>query len=454
MKSVMFYITKYAVKGIKSLDNWTELEFYKKTLTKDFSIQNYNIKGIYGVNGAGKSGLISSVKILRGLLLKDNYLSNPFVQNQLTSLINKRLGRLEIAVEYLVKSAKVYNLYRYTIIIKKNPVGFYYICEESLAWRKALSHSDTFTSIYSTDTGKLMLDMTSDKYAGILMDKAKNLLTISPLPLIFINNVLPHYVKEKGYSFLMEGLIYLVGFGANLHVYLDRQDVHTDYTFKSILRHTESDEVEDTREALTGYRELLEGWQFIDLSAETMRIPKALLPEIEREAGRLYEFLQVFKHDLQSVTIEKREDKDCFQCDLILNYADYSVDAEFESTGVKKLIRLFRYFSAMVQGGIVFVDELDSNLHDVYLCALLEYLMDHAEGQLCFTTHNIGPMDILKRNKKSIDFLSVDHKVYSWTTNGNYSPSTLYRKGMIEGSPFNVDSIDFISAFLSRKTNI
>ena len=451
MKSVMFYITKYAVKGIKSLDNWTELEFYKKTFTKDFSIQNYNIKGIYGVNGAGKSGLISSVKILRGLLLKDNYLSNPFVQNQLTSLINKRLGRLEIAVEYLVKSAKVYNLYRYTIIIKKNPVGFYYICEESLAWRKALSHSDTFTSIYSTDTGKLMLDMTSDKYAGILMDKAKNLLTISPLPLIFINNVLPHYVKKKGYSFLMEGLIYLVGFGANLHVYLDRQDVHTDYTFKSILRHTESDEVEDTRESLTGYRELLEGWQFYDLSAETMRIPKMFLPEIEREAGRLYEFLRIFKHDLQSVSLEKREDKDCFHCELILNYVDYSVDAEFESTGVKKLIRLFRYFSVMVQGGIVFIDELDSNLHDVYLCALLEYLMDHAKGQLCFTTHNIGPMDILKRNKKSIDFLSVDHKIYSWTTNGNYSPSTLYRKGMIEGSPFNVDSIDFISAFQSEE---
>lgn len=28
------------------------------------------------------------------------------------------------------------------------------------------------------------------------------------------------------------------------------------------------------------------------------------------------------------------------------------------------------------------------------------------EGQLCFTTHNIGPMDILKRNSNSIDFIS------------------------------------------------
>lgn len=104
----------------------------------------------------------------------------------------------------------------------------------------------------------------------------------------------------------------------------------------------------------------------------------------------------------------------------------------------------------MVNGGIVFIDELDSNLHDVYLCALLEYLMEYGEGQLCFTTHNIGPMDVLKKNKKSIDFLSVDHKIYSWTTSGNYSPSKLYRNGMIEGSPFNVDSIDFIGVFERR----
>ena len=61
-------------------------------------------------------------------------------------------------------------------------------------------------------------------------------------------------------------------------------------------------------------------------------------------------------------------------------------------------------------------------------------------------TH-LGPMDVLKHHKKSIDFLSEDHEIYSWTTSGNYSPSKLYRNGMIEGSPFNIDSIDFIGIF-------
>ena len=132
-------------------------------------------------------------------------------------------------------------------------------------------------------------------------------------------------------------------------------------------------------------------------------------------------------------------------------YDSYSIYAEFESTGIKKLIKLFEYLTEMVQGGIVFIDEFDSNLHDVYLCALLEYLMEYGEGQLCFTTHNVGPMDVLRRHKMSIDFLSEDNKIYPWKKNGNYSPAKLYRNGMIEGSPFNVDSTDFIGVFGSTE---
>lgn len=63
-------------------------------------------------------------------------------------------------------------------------------------------------------------------------------------------------------------------------------------------------------------------------------------------------------------------------------YEAYKINAEFESTGIKKLIKLFAYLKEMVNGGIVFIDEFDSNLHDVYLCALLEYLMEYGDGHL------------------------------------------------------------------------
>ena len=97
--------------------------------------------------------------------------------------------------------------------------------------------------------------------------------------------------------------------------------------------------------------------------------------------------------------------------------------------------------------GIVFVDEMDSNLNDVYLCKLIEYFMYYGKGQLCFTTHNIDPMSVLKENKNSIDFLSSDNHLTSWTARGNASPENSYKNGMIEDLPFNIDATDFVGIF-------
>ena len=48
------YMTSYSVRGIKTLDKLVNLSFYKKTITKDLAdTQNYNVKGIYGMNGSG-----------------------------------------------------------------------------------------------------------------------------------------------------------------------------------------------------------------------------------------------------------------------------------------------------------------------------------------------------------------------------------------------------------------
>ena len=61
-------LVNYSVKGIKALDQTVSLSFYKKTITKPTDFRSYNIKGIYGINGSGKSAIITSVKIFRNLL--------------------------------------------------------------------------------------------------------------------------------------------------------------------------------------------------------------------------------------------------------------------------------------------------------------------------------------------------------------------------------------------------
>ena len=130
-----------------------------------------------------------------------------------------------------------------------------------------------------------------------------------------------------------------------------------------------------------------------------------------------------------------------------MNYGNYKVDREFESTGIKKIIDLFDAVYAASLGFIAFIDELDSNINDVYLCRLLEYFVFYGKGQLCFTSHNLDPMSVLKDNSKSIDFLTSDNTIVPWVKNGHYTPDNSYRNGMIAGMPFNIDSTDFISVF-------
>lgn len=97
------YLLNYSVKGVKTLDELISLSFYKKTITSKMDTQDYNVKGIYGMNGSGKSGIVNSVEILRNLLVDAGYLSNPIVQQNLNSIINKKTESLFIEVDYVVK---------------------------------------------------------------------------------------------------------------------------------------------------------------------------------------------------------------------------------------------------------------------------------------------------------------------------------------------------------------
>ena len=443
------YLVNYRVKGIKTLEEEVSLSFYKKTITMPLDTKEYNIKGIYGINGSGKSGIVASVDILRNLLLDDGYLNNPMVQKNLDAIINKKSKELFIGADFLAEYKEKTYLYRYEILLKKTVTDKYAISSEKLSYRLATSKKDDFNSLIEVKNGIIdYIDIKNDEeLKNTFIQSTLNLLSMSAVSSVFLDKMYP-YGEQISNIISLDGVLLLIHLGIRMKVYMDQSDNHIDYLLKNMLMYTTETDKDDIyidslrKGALSLNRSSIDA-----ISGGTDLIAKPIYKRYEKKVKRLKEFIKIFKSDLTDITIDRKEDGDNYVCNLNMVYGDYVVHTEFESTGVKKLIRLFGFLQNMIQGGIVFIDEFDSNLHDVYLCALLEYLMEYGKGQLCFTTHNVGPMDVLKRNKKSIDFLSIDHRIYPWTTNGNYSPSKLYRNGMIEGSPFNVDSIDFIGIF-------
>lgn len=446
------YLIKYSVKGTKAIDQLVSLSFYKKIIPKNADTQAYNIKGIYGMNGSGKSGIITSVEILKSLLIDSDYLNNPIVQQNLDAIINKKTSELFMEADYIIKrDQEVIGFYRYNVTLLKGATGRYIISHEGLFTKKATSRSDAMHTIFEVDNGEIitLIEETGrQKFHNDFINKTKNLLLTSSACSLFVEKFLLSVINIDEYSFVRECLFQLFSFGMKIHVYLNQSDNHREYVAKNALQCPEGTERNKNEINYIISNLLRADNDWLDVISITHNyISKEVYKTFEKMVNKLYEFLKIFKSDLQGIEIDKKENRDKWVCDLVMVYDSYKIHAEYESTGIKKLIQLFAYLNEMVEGGIVFIDEFDSNIHDVYLCALLEYLMEYGKGQLCFTTHNVGPMDVLKHHKKSIDFLSEDHEIYSWTTSGNYSPSKLYRNGMIEGSPFNIDSIDFIGIF-------
>ena len=448
------FLVSYRVKGIKNFEEEVSLSFYKKTMTKPIETGNYNVKGIYGMNGSGKSAIVSSVDILRNLLINENYLNNPIIQNSLDEIINKKIEGLHIGTKFLFKLTEdTAYLYEYEVVLKKNDFGKYVIDNEQLSCKNAFSKKDEFTPVFVVQKGEIEYINTEDiVLENEFREKTKNLLSNSSASSLFIMKFRHNTIKTVNldpFSTFSIGTKALLLYSFNTHIYMDQSDDHTDYFVGDVLgKYNESNKgILEIEASFKNVSQLIDINNLNIFSCKTDTIPVDKYEAYKDFVKKLKKFIQIFKPELKDIEIEKKDKGDNYVCSLNMVYEGFSINSEFESTGIKKLIKLYAYLQEMVRGGIVFIDELDSNLHDVYLCALLEYLMDYGQGQLCFTTHNVGPMDILKRNKKSIDFLSIDNKIYPWKTNGNYSPAKLYRNGMIEGSPFNIDAIDFIDVF-------
>lgn len=448
MKDV--YLLEFTLQGIKNLDKTIQLSFYKKTITKNPNTDKYHVKAIYGMNGAGKTAVITSAYILKNVLLQPNYLTDTLSRQKLAELINKYQRKIDISVQFLVRRKDYIRHYSYEITMPMDDNGEISIAHEKLSVKKAGSKKD-FQPLIEVNHG-ILQQMKDEEHPTLkkLHEHTLNLLSssslLSCLLLKSIQIIDSYNDPAEEPPAEMKGLYDLGKFATSMQVYIEDNDMHDDY-FRSIyipspiLQGRNGNDIPPRSPKVIVSRSSLQPFDTVFL------VRKENLNLIEQKVQNLFHFIRIFKPELQQIVIEKKEDKSFYHCSLVMQYEDYSVNAEFESTGIKKLIRLYSYINCMVNGRIVFIDEMDANLHDVYLCALLEYLIDSAQGQLCFTTHSIGPMDILKHQKKSIDFLSADHQIVSWTSNGNYSPSSLYREGMIQGSPFNVDESDFVGVF-------
>ena len=436
----MYYLLNVIVAGVKCIEEEIRLDFYKKIVNQKFDADKYRIKAIYGENGSGKSAIITAVKIFQDIICNSQYLSESKNQKLLDELINKKTQHYKFKCEFLCRLEKDNIIFAYELQLKKNESGLYEIVYEKLSERSGNYSNSRYKSIYEVSNGKLIFVNAQNENYSMIEKMTYNLLGKSSFLNIYFfnfNNFNKDTVTDSTRIYVRVCICMVLAF--IIKVYLDEEDKHELYFIKKVF----SERIKNDNNYISeNVLEIMDS-----LSVTDSIIPKNNFDIYVEKINNLTAFLRIFKHDLKSIEIDKKDDGDNYRCDLNLNYGDYLINKEFESTGIKKLIKLYDCFDAASKYGIVFIDEMDSNLNDVYLCKIIEYFMYYGKGQLCFTTHNLDPMSVLKENKYSIDFLSSDNKLVSWVSKGNATPDNYFKNGMIENIPFNIDATDFIGVF-------
>ena len=432
-----FYLLGISVYGIKNIEKEISLNFYKKGIDKSFDPESYRIKAIYGENGAGKSALMTAVSIFKNIIINEDYLSDPEKQRLLKELINKKIKHFHFQCEFLNNMNGNISVYRYTVELKMNEKEKYEISQEKLEIRNGNYMQSKYRDAFLVTDGKLINIECDEKIKEELEKISYNLLRTKSLITLYFQN--HRSIMLEVDSELKWALYACILLAFTTKVYLVNEDRHElyfaqKYLNEELLREGDSDEfAKYFHRCLVGYSGVNEN-----------RVAQDDFEKYESKIKSLSSFIQLFRRELKGIEIDAKPDGEFFICELILDYGEYKIAKEFESTGIKKLIALYDCLDAASSGEIVFIDEMDSNLNDVYLCRMLEFFMYYGKGQLCFTTHNIDPMNVLMDNKKSIDFLSTDNILVPWTSCGNAKPDNNYKNGLIENLPFNIDATDFV----------
>ena len=410
------FMLSFKVNGVKNIEKEIEINFYNKTL-KRFSPCGSNVKGIFGPNGIGKTSIIKGMDILRKISLNDNYLTNDFNLIILDKIINKKIEKANLEIEFLIiDSNKKKSRYAHSITIAITSPKEIKILSENI--KKKDPNTDQIVGEILIENGIIKNDsLHEDDLKSEIVDITKNLLEKRSI----VNIVKPSVLK----SIDLEKIRY---FYRKLHIKIDREDSHLGY---ALMDNPLKDDI-PFNDSVGNY---------------DMIISKNNLQIFEDYLKRITKFLKIFKPNLRNIEYEKKEGKEEYYINILFVYDDYKVNYEFESMGIKNLFSLFTYFRALSEDEVVVIDEIDTSIHDIYLNKLIEFFAVDGKGQLVFTAHNITLLQTLKKYKHSIDFINENMEVISWIKNGNSSPFKSYKDGYIKGLPFNIKEYDFLEIF-------
>ena len=420
--------------GVKNIEKPITLEFANSTIENGIKKVN-NVKGIFGYNGVGKSALISSVDFYKSIVCGNNYLLQHDVQECLNKLINYKQQEFFFSIVFALTKNSVI---RHSIKLNRNNITSNFVITEE---KVDVSVGRTLNGDYKTLIEKHNQEISFGKNdnSGPFSFQKKSDLDYTSIVQDYFIQILDKNVRLGELNDFQKNLVILYLFADSIDVFMLDSDKHETYHFDKSCYHGLLKHAEELKEVGEN--------NWIDHYSDEDIIPKDKLPMYEKDNIKLQKFLKLFKPEIKQIKLKKSIEGNVLHIRKIFAYDDYEVEMEFESSGIKQLVKLFSYLSRCALGNIVFIDDIDINMNTVYLEKLISFYRKYGKGQLIFTSHNIEAMEALKAQAKAIVILGVENSVDTWIGKGNISPINHYLKGNFPNSPMNIEDFDFINVF-------
>lgn len=436
------YLTRFKFSGVKNIKEEITLHFYKQTITPQLDSKLAKVKAIYGPNGSGKSAIIHAVSMYRSIAFNRKALYSDNIISNIKHLMNNESEKISFEVEFvIVYKNKINAVYTHQFSIAQSETDEFFIDYERIDIID-FRISKTNKTIIEVIDGVLVTTGIDDEITQFTNNTLKTSSFLSKLVEFYL--IKNQDSNGETLKFVLDLMPLIVAILSIECVFIDEDDHSLYFAHKKLI---------DNSDTMLRLSDIAESYAKISSMKKLKNqkddyIRKDDIPLYEKHIDKLTSFLQLFKPTLKSIDLVKRAYEDGYYITKTMNYGYTQIDFEFESAGIKKLSKMFYLIEKMIHSNmILFIDELDSSINDIYLIKLVDFIQNYGQGQLVFTTHNVSPMKILKNHKYGIDFMTSNGQIVPYTKNGNYSPENLYREGMIKGLPFNIESYDFLKIF-------
>lgn len=426
-------LLQFTTYGIKNIEKSITIDFANSTIQNGIKNLN-NVKAIYGYNGAGKSAIITAAYLYKELALLSEYILGKEDAAKFDKLINHKTNEFYVSMVFTPDNGE--NIFKHEIKVKRDLKEHGLVIEEEAISRPS---GRTLNEKFRKLIVKKGIELTVDESISKLLPEylsGEKLRHSSITSLVIDSIIKTKDGEESTFEFVMAK--YLLGFILSLEVYLSESDKHHNLCSQELAEKTKRFIDENSKPTQDVY--------YFDED----KIDKDKRESYEIMNRKLEKFIRLFKPSLQNIKLVFEEKGDRLAVKRYFVYENDKVSLEFESSGIKQIVQIFPYLNQCANGSIVFIDEIDTNIHSIYLEKLVSFYKEYGEGQLVFTTHNLATMDALKDQRKSLVVLGEDNEIDTWTKWGNRAPASDYAYGNFENSPMNIEDFDFINVFFGE----